>query len=1197
MDLSPQDWTYVEERAGSFVGREWVFAQVRRFLSGPPGTFLLRGDPGTGKTAVAARLAQASCGRAATNGLEVHPAVAEGTISAAAFCRAGKTTVTELIQRLSRQLENSVEGFSDALQSTLAPEIKVGNVHVEAHDVMGDVTGVRIVLNGLSDERAFRAGLAEPLRQLRELGVAQQIVVLVDAVDEAATAGEVNAFSRLLGTLDDVHLIVTSRPDERVLVDFRDAERKVDLLADVPPGDRDVRDYIRNRLQGQGSNGVIPALVDRIETEAAGNFLYAFYVTGSLVESGSLDGIDEKTARELTLPTGGLKGVYEAFLDRQIAGDDERWQADLRPILAPLCVALGDGLTTAQLRSIASHLTSRDFLLSKARDVTRRIGQFLDGRRPDGPFRAYHPSFTRFLTDPEQNPSWPIDVTEANNAVLQGLSPAAPEGRPGAADWSAADPYAKKYFASHAAISGRLDDFLVDAGYLLAADPGQLLAVLSSARTAAGKNIAGVLRRAAHQFQACSREEAASYLEIQARQSALDTLAGQIAQLHLARPWVTPWVQWRRPQQRLRLAPDQDITALTTAVFRGEYVAVLATESGQLQVRRITDGTHARDPLIIKDALRANTEITVLASGEVKGQPVVLTGDSHGWVKAWNLMGGPTAQLFQCKHERSIEVLALTEIYGVPVIFSADQFTARLWRWADGTPIASPFEPGLIRAIAIIHYNNVPVVAYNDSSHVKFRILPDPTCSIDNEEPWPPFWHDGHYVTGSPTHDSDVRALAAFRVADRTIMISGDSHGYVWSWNIVYAGEEADINPIGRHQNSNTLEEWGVPVSALTVAEVNDRKIAASGDTSGKIKVWDLARSRQVGDFPGAHTNEIKTLAIADFDGGPVIVSCADDAVRVWDLHESESPDERGLITALTFANLDGTEVLLAGDLHGTVQVLQVTDGRPVAPVFRGHGGEVTAIVAGRVGNKLVVLSGSMDGTVHIWDPANAMRAGKPYDRHRTGVTSVAITQVGGRLIAASGDSGGMVRIWDVARRHRISRPIDLGGAVPLGGVAFAELGRRPVFVTATNTMNPSLVQVWDLSSRITVGKAATLGDFLGTVTAVQLDTQLLVVFGSYDGVIRVRSFTDGGVEADLHGSQPGWYRGLAATTWDGHLIVLAGSHDNGVIDIWDVATGTHRRIDIGSAILSLAAGPQHTLAVGTEDGIALIKFRYDIST
>jgi hypothetical protein len=135
MELSRSDWEYVAERAGAFVGREWVFARVRRFLSGPPGTFVLRGDPGTGKTAVAARLAQASCGRLDLAD-SVPPPVGQGVISAGIFCRAGKATVAELAQGLSDQLAASVDGFADALGTTAEAGVTIGDVSVV---VQGDV--------------------------------------------------------------------------------------------------------------------------------------------------------------------------------------------------------------------------------------------------------------------------------------------------------------------------------------------------------------------------------------------------------------------------------------------------------------------------------------------------------------------------------------------------------------------------------------------------------------------------------------------------------------------------------------------------------------------------------------------------------------------------------------------------------------------------------------------------------------------------------------------------------------------------------------------------------------------------------------------------------------------------------------------------------------------------------------------------
>jgi WD40 repeat protein len=1194
MDLSQSDWEYVEERAGSFVGREWVFAQVRNFLSDPNGTFLLRGDPGTGKTAVAARLAQASTGHAQTPGFQSQPPVGEGTISAAVFCRAGKTAVPELIQQLSRQLAGSVDGFLAVLQSNLAPKVDIGEVNVKTGDVGAgaNVTGVNIVLPSNDDEVAFNMGVAVPLKRLREAGATQSIVILVDAVDEAVAVDKVNTFSRLLGKLGGVHLIVTCRPDARVLTDFKAALHQVDLVRDAPTNNHDMRDYIRDRLQGKGMPNVIAELGDRVAGEAADNFLYAFYVTGTLVESGSLATMDENEVREASLPTGGLPGVYEDFLDRQIGGDEKKWETDLRPVLAPLCVALGDGFTTAQLGAVASQLSGVTFSRSKARDITRLMGQFLDGPRPDGPFRAYHQSFIQFLADPRQNPNWPIDTAEANNAVLEAFSGSVLEGGGTTKNWAAADPYAKKYLAAHAAASGRLDEFLMDAGYLLAAEPTRLLAALSGASAIAGRSAAGIIRRSAHQFQTCPREEAASYLEMQAHQSGLHVLAEEIARLSLLRPWAAPWAHWRRPQQRLRLAPDDDITAMTVGVLRGERVAVLATKAGQLQVRLITDGTNAIEPFMAHDSESGAMSITALATAKVDGHLVVLSGDRSGLIKAWNLEEKSSAHVYQPGYQPSYQgpilALAITDMNNERAVLSVAGYGVHAWRWSDQTKIGSYSFSKRFECVAIGRYEHGPMLAYADRDRVDFRVFAAHAPIMGGDAPWPSLWQYDMTINSSPQHYEDVSALAILHAADQTHVVSGDKKGYVWAWDRRYTEGGSEITPVGRHEHP-LRGEWGSTVSAITIGNAGGREVAVSGDSDGKIKVWDLTESVQIDNLPTAHTSAIMALAVTDLDDGPVVVSLARDAARVWDISESGA-SEQPPVSALTFGSLDGTEVLLVGDDQGSIQVLRAIDGYPVAPTFRGHSGEVTAIAIAQAGEETVVLSAGADGTVQVWNPANATAWGEPFTAHGRVVTSVAVRQMDGRLIAASGGYDDTVRIWDVRSHALLGEPIRLSGTIPLGGAAFAELGRRPVVVTAASARRPSVAQIWDLSDRTAIGEPVTLSGSFGAVATIQLDAQPMIIFSDYDGVIRLRGFINRSHDADFHCSQAVWSRGLTAITINGAPVIIAGSHQNGVIDIWNVYSGTRRRIDIGSAILALATGPNRTLAVGTEDGVVLIR-------
>jgi Cdc6-like AAA superfamily ATPase len=53
---------YITDRTRDFVGREWVFAEIDRWLadSDAPRYFIITGEPGIGKTAIAMRLMRLS---------------------------------------------------------------------------------------------------------------------------------------------------------------------------------------------------------------------------------------------------------------------------------------------------------------------------------------------------------------------------------------------------------------------------------------------------------------------------------------------------------------------------------------------------------------------------------------------------------------------------------------------------------------------------------------------------------------------------------------------------------------------------------------------------------------------------------------------------------------------------------------------------------------------------------------------------------------------------------------------------------------------------------------------------------------------------------------------------------------------------------------------------------------------------------
>ena len=80
--------SYIARHTHDFIGREWVFKEVDCWLSKPDASryFLLTGNPGSGKTALAARLIQMSDGLVPIS--PVYQSMKPGVLSAIHFCSA-----------------------------------------------------------------------------------------------------------------------------------------------------------------------------------------------------------------------------------------------------------------------------------------------------------------------------------------------------------------------------------------------------------------------------------------------------------------------------------------------------------------------------------------------------------------------------------------------------------------------------------------------------------------------------------------------------------------------------------------------------------------------------------------------------------------------------------------------------------------------------------------------------------------------------------------------------------------------------------------------------------------------------------------------------------------------------------------------------------------------------------------------------
>jgi hypothetical protein len=371
------DSRYIAEKTAGFVGRQWLFDAVAEFMRAQPrGYFILRGDPGIGKSAFLAQMAK----------------------------RQGH------IHHFNVRAEGirSPERFLSNICSQLIATYTLGSTFLPP-----EATHDSRFLNTLLDRVAAR------------LGPGERAVILVDALDEADSSALTPGANPLYLPMilpPGVFMVVSTRREEALGLRIECEEQTLDIEQDSQGNVADVREFVESRLIAEGVRVYIAAqgldevtFVEEMVAKSQGNFTYLRYVLPE-IESGVYTERDFKS-----LPIG-LQNYYEDHWRRMRSRDEEDWFNDQLPVLVAL---------TAVREPVSIDLLSEFSKIPDIRKIRRVLQtweQFLytaqasgDVGQPQKRFRLYHASFHDFITAKDEVGDERVHLKQAHANIANAL--------------------------------------------------------------------------------------------------------------------------------------------------------------------------------------------------------------------------------------------------------------------------------------------------------------------------------------------------------------------------------------------------------------------------------------------------------------------------------------------------------------------------------------------------------------------------------------------------------------------------------------------------------------------------------------------------------------------------------------------------------------------------------------------------------
>ncbi|MFL7790770.1 MAG: PQQ-binding-like beta-propeller repeat protein [Anaerolineae bacterium] len=1168
--MTPLDFSaYIAERTRDFTGREWVFAEIDRWraVHDAPRYFIITGEPGIGKTAIAARLTQVRA------------------LDAYHFCIARQADTIDPLnfaRSISRQF-TCIDGFARGILEEQGIYV---DVTINVRENYGQIIGVQIenlVVEAPSAAIAFNRAVLDPLRQLYTGGFDRPLLILVDALDEAVQQRGPETIVDLLanahGLPSQVRFVLTSRPEGEVLRHFErlsiphlvleagGAENQADVQAYVRYR-LDNFDVLRSRLLEETVDSDV--FVERVTEASQGNFLYLVWLLRS-VEEGA------QRFDTLEVLPEGLDGVYREFLRTRTPGEDiHTWRKWYRPLLGMLAVAQAP-LSGEQLVAF----TGLD--KQSARDALDDVQQFLD---PDGlgenRHQLYHQSVIDFFRDETRAGEFWIDLPPIHGQIADYYL-----GRC-KGDWLACDDYGLRYLTVHLKETGAWDalgTLLTDLDFL-ESQTSRLqihttLAVLQDALSllpgnsrafAIIRSLLHLMQQESHNLRQWDSSRQRTRFSQQLLYRAMIGSEGDIALLadkrleDLRRAYLVPqwstvlptpalmytwlpkggtiWAIGVTPvgDHVLSAADDGTLTVWEADTglqkkklmgHTGRVRAVVVTPDGQRAISAGADSTIRIWYLETGDqqsVLAGHTDEVLALAITADGQRVI-SGSADRDLKVWSLDTGQLVHTL-IGHTSEVRSVAVLPAGRCVISASADR-TLKLWDIDKGSEVCTlAGGRGTLRSVAVTPDGNTAIAAASDQSLQVW----DLECR--------------QMLRLLEGHKGRVRCVAALDREGK--VVSGGEDRQLRIWNLDTGQAESTLAG-----HAGTI--WAV-------AEIPGRHQLVSASDDQTIKIWDLTANLASPASRG-HAGRVLDLAITK-DGQRILSASQDNTIKVWrvDSGELEHTLDSHQSSVRQIAVLPDGRQAISASQDRTLIVWNLDSGEPVE-TLSGHKSSVVALAVTPMGDR--AISASADRTLRIWDLSSGCEVHKLAE-HGGEVSAVAITSDGRQ--AVSGSIDGTVRVWDLIDGTCIHTLPEHGG--PVLAVALTRDGRRIISGSVD-----AHIRIWDMQSGQMIHRLA--GHTASVMAICPLPASDRFVSASADGTLIVWDMGSGDPVLNLRGHSDR----ISAISVLANRVISASA--DRTLRVWDLETGQETVcVALESGLLSLGVSVSgDVIAVGDKAG------------